>query len=156
VSPLYLLGPAAKPPQELSTGEQRPQGSPMLPGGNQEEQQRNQRHERLLALGAEANKKWMDLAKKKDWSHVRAPMSIYRFLEKEFKEDPRQSEDYRAGVLKALKLEPMEEARKEYPHLSEADLHAVRQERRGDFGWMAPLALLSVMLNMTAYLPVRR
>ena len=35
VSPLYLLGPADKPPQELSAGEQRPQGSPMLPGGKQ-------------------------------------------------------------------------------------------------------------------------
>ena len=30
------------------------------------------------------------------------------------------------------------------------------RERRVAFGWMAPLALLSVMWNMIAYLPVRR
>ena len=65
----------------------------------------------------QANKKWVDLAKKNDWDQVRAPMSIYPFLEKEFKEDPRLSEEYRAGVVKALKLEPMEEAKNEYPHL---------------------------------------
>ena len=105
VSPLYLRGPAAKPPQELSAEEQK----------------------RLLALGAEANKKWMDLAKKKDWSQVRAPMSIYRFLENEFKEDPRLTDEYRAGVTKALTLEHIEEAKKEYPHLSEADIRAASE-----------------------------
>ena len=127
VSPLYLLGPAAKPPQELSAEEQKPQGGPMLPGGKQEEKERDERHERLLALGAEANKKWMDLAKKKDWSQVRAPMSIYRFLENEFKEDPRLTDEYRAGVTKALTLEHIEEAKKEYPHLSEADIRAASE-----------------------------
>ena len=131
----------------------------MLPGGSQEEQQRNQRHERLLALGAEANKKWMDLAKKKDWSHVKAPMSIYRILER-VQGRPAAVEGLPRGSFESLETRAYGGRQKGVALTLRRPTYTrdVRlwQERQEDSGWMALLALLSVMWNMTAYLPVRR
>ena len=76
VTPLFLLGPASKPGQESSSEGQKPKGGPLVLDTRQEEAEPSQRNERLRRLGGEAEKTWMDYAKKKEWNHVRAPMSI--------------------------------------------------------------------------------
>ena len=107
----------------------------LVPQGGQLEETAVERSARERALErdhAKARLKWETLAKQKDWTQVKADLSVYRYSGEDITEDPRATDKYRDQVVDELGFG--EDWTTRHPDLTEADVAAAREVLRRKAG----------------------
>ncbi len=103
-----------------------------LEGGTESPRTRQRREELLLKESAEADRKWRELASKRDWTQVVANLEVFAYSGERVTQNPRRAAEYRDEVVSELGFGP--EQRDKRSDLSEKEIAVIREVLRRKAG----------------------